>query len=105
LNRYQLLGSRTGTADECSRSLQDDDIRNAINALKVSTAAIEKHSRVLESQKAALQELTEQHGKGANASDDVDIRLRGKRLHESTRLGFSVGLPSMISKIEQATNN
>lgn len=93
---YQSLASpnesNLGAVDPVVRPIRDEELRAAINALKQSTAAIEKHTRSLEAQKRALSELKAQReAKDASTSllepqeDASQLRLR-----ESSQLTFAV---------------
>lgn len=74
------------------RPIRDEELRAAINALKQSTAAIERHTKSLEAQKRALLKLkAEREGEDTSTSildpkeDDHRLRLR-----ESSQLTFAV---------------
>ena len=93
---YQTLGSPSeddlGAVDPAVRPIRDDELRAAINALKQSTAAIERHTKSLEAQKRVLSELRAQReGQDASASllepqEDTDQQ----RLRERSQLTFAV---------------
>lgn len=95
---YQSLASPNendlGGADHVARPIRDEELRAAINALKQSTTAIEKHTKSLEAQRRALLELKAQR-EGEDAStlalepkeDESQLRLR-----ESSQLTFAVSL-------------
>ena len=111
--RYQNLtppiDGELGAGDPVTRPIRDDELRTAINALKQSTAVIEKHTKSLETQKQAIIELqAEKEGHDmpssyANPQQDANQQ----RLRESSQLKFAVspliihrGVHSDFSKIE-----
>ena len=79
-------------ADPVARPIRDDELRTAINALKQSTAVIERHKKSLETQKQALIEIkaeTEGHDlPGSHANHQHDANQQ--RLRESSQLAFAV---------------
>ena len=71
-------------ADPAARPIRDDELRTAINALKQSTAVIERHKKSLETQKQALIELkAEKEGRDVPSSHQ-------HRLRERSQLAFAV---------------
>jgi len=95
---YQTLGSPTeddlGAVDPAVRPIRDEELRAAINALKHSTAAIERHTKSLEAQKRVLSELRA-HREGQDASTsflEPEEDTNQQRLRERGQLTFAVSL-------------
>jgi len=94
--RYQnltpFIDGELNAADPIARPIRDDELRTAINALKQSTAIIEKHKKSLEAQKRALLELKAEnegldvHSSCPNPQQDANQQ----RIRESSQLAFAV---------------
>jgi hypothetical protein len=65
---------------------QDIDFRTAFASLKTSTAAIEKHAKILEAQREALLAFRPQDN-----GTEQDTSFSRKNEQESSRLMFAVG--------------
>jgi hypothetical protein len=86
LDLYKAIQERSpvGTTSSITVPLQEFDIKDAIDSLKLSTAAIEKHSKALEAQRSALLALKDE------GSQRQDTSFSQKYGQESGRLMFAV---------------
>ncbi|KAF2098791.1 hypothetical protein NA57DRAFT_76030 [Rhizodiscina lignyota] len=73
-----------------SHAVNEDDLLSAIESLESSTAAIEKHQKVLEGQKSALQQLIGRNFSHESVETERDEHPGLPDAHESSRLKVAV---------------